>query len=252
MQQAVMFLGTCRAYDVARLLGRRGMPVVIPRHRFLSPRHILQFVQHLRGLRRHYTPANVHLLSDEALNAIQEGVTGESLTEELNDYADLWRGASGFVIEVPAIKEFVASIDGQPFVCAKTVQNRVEDVRIEEYHPTDGEVIRTLVELRKNLGSRPVFWLAYAAPEGGEPHVVKNRDRIAGLLANVAGRFGDGFVDPQSTMLEIGQGAFFKDWRRNLDHYTAIGLHHLAVKIQDGIRLPPAPSLSTECRPTPA
>lgn len=252
MDQAIMFLGTCRAYDVARLLSRRGMAVTIPRHRFLSPRHILQFIQHLRGKPRHYQPSNVHLLSGEALDAIQDGATRESLIEELNTYAGAWRDATGFVVEVPAIKEFVARVKGQAFICAKTVQHRVEDVEIQAYSPTDGEVIRSLVEIRKALGNKPVIWLAYAAPEGGEPHIVKNRDRIAGLLANVADRFNDGLVDPQTTMVEIGQGAFFKDWRRNLDHYTAIGLHHLAVQIQDGIRLPTVPSLSTDCHPTPA
>lgn len=252
MQQAVMFLGTCRAYDVARLLGRRGTSVTMPRHRFLSPRHILQFVQHLRGLPRHYDTSNVHLLSDEALNAIEDGVTRESLVEELKSYAEAWRTACGFVVEVPAIKEFAANVGGKPFVCAKTVQNRVHDLQIEAYYPSDGEVVRTLVELRKCLGNRPVVWLAYAAPEGGEPHIVKNRDRIAGLLTKVAGRFNDGFVDPQPTMLEIGQSAFFKDWRRNLDHYTAIGLHHVAVQVQEHIRSPIETFLPTDSRPIPA
>ena len=229
---SVFFLGTCRAYDVARLMNRRRIKVFSPVRRFLSPRQILQYVQHMRGKPYWYGPTTIHLLSPEVFEEIQNGQSVEGAISELNDLRSKWPEARAFVIEITAIKEFMMTALGRPFACAKFVHNRIDD-EIVEIIPTESEVLDTLRQIRDLLGGRPVVWMAYAAPAVGvDPHIPANRDKIARLLHRHAHRFGDGFVDPQPIVEEYGQSAFFKDWRGNLDHYTAIGLHHVTNLVQ--------------------
>ena len=235
------FLGTCRVHEPLAALRRRGYRVHGTPNRLHTPMQTLQFAEQVSGLRAHFTPQNVHLLSDFAMRHVVEG-RGDSAWDTLQRLRSPWRQASLFFIEISSLTEFPVELpDGSVFhannftvrdmrryaaeLAALEARGLVTGIpEPQRQRLSAGRTISIMRRIKRTLRNRPVVWVSHARPPAGDPaheHVIAMRSHLANVLRRGAAALGDGFFDPSTVAAEMGKERFFAKGGADLNHLTA-------------------------------
>ena len=236
----VMFVGTCRMHDPAHVLHKdERFTVRTTPHRFHTAAQTLQFVRHMKRVEEYRSEA-AHLISDYASKRIYEdGATRKDLLYELHQLRPFWQSCDAFVVELSAIRENYASVDGSEITVnnfsardqrkyADRISSDAEaglslpllDMRIEPVSPSTTH--KRMAEIRRFL-ARPIIWVSHQRPPSRELKydvVNKVRSHLADTLRHGAEALGDMFFDPSIVAKEMGQPAFFQKNGEDLDHLT--------------------------------
>jgi hypothetical protein len=253
------FIGTCRVHGPAEALRRRGYNVYATPNRLHTPMQTLQFVEHVGGHRRHYTPETVHLLSDFAMQHVVRGrqATAWSSVQRLRAS---WRLAELFFVEISSLTEFrVTRSDGSIFYANTFTARDMRDharalaalaaqgVVASSPEPkaerlSAGRAIAAMRRIKAALGGRPIVWLSHARPPAGDPQharVLAVRGLLADILRDGAAGLGDRFFDPSTIAAELGAAQFFEKDGTDLGHFTRQGIEILAEHYRLLAGLPP-------------
>ncbi|MBD2841358.1 hypothetical protein [Erythrobacter rubeus] len=244
----VMFLGTCRMHDPAHiLLENENYNVRTTPHRLHTTSQTLQFIRHiLNG--NIYSPEMAHLISDFAsIKIFEEDVTREDVLADLEPLRRFWSGCHAFVIEISALREHHALLDGEKIIVnnfSSRDQEKHKDRIAENARrgtswpvlPIDFETSspsrahRQMAEIKKAL-NRPIIWVSHQRPPSDDPKyeiVNKVRLHLSETLRTGAEALNDQFFDPSTVASEMGQEFFFEKGGNDLDHLTPEAAHILA------------------------
>lgn len=237
---APFFLGTCRVSGPAEVLRRRGTEAFSSPHRLHTPMQTLQFAEHVAGRKAHFSPANVHLVSDFAMERV---VAGDAATAwaKLQGLRESWRRATVFLVEISSLAECpVTRPDGSVLyantfsardlarhagrLAALAAAGRLEAVPAPGTERlTGGRALAAMRRIKATLRGRPVIWLSHARPPPGDPaheQVIAVRSHLARVLRDGAATLGDGFFDPSTVAEEMGPARFFAAAGTDLGHFT--------------------------------
>ncbi|UYV37732.1 hypothetical protein N4R57_01020 [Rhodobacteraceae bacterium D3-12] len=239
-QTRAMFIGTCRMHDpVNALQNTEGLMARSTPHRFHTPAQTLQFVRHMAGAPQ-YRPDTIHLVSDHASTELfVNGTSREQLCRRLESLATLWDTFRVFVIEICALREFVATVGRKQMTVntfAKREQERYADqitaeaeagislplLPIEMERLSEKETHRLMKQIKSTLKNRPIIWVSHQRPPDLPQYEVANNVRraLAEIVQSGANQLGDRFFDPTEVAREMGAEAFFQKDGTDIDHMT--------------------------------
>lgn len=262
-QTRAMFIGTCRMHDpVKALKDADGLMARSTPHRFHTPAQTLQFVRHMAGAPQ-YRPDTIHLVSDHATTELfVNGTPREELCRRLDSLATLWDTFHVFVIEICALREFVATVGRKQMTVntfAKRDQERYSDqitteaaagkslplLPIEMERLSEKETHRLMKQIKTVLKNRPILWVSHQRPPDLPQYEVANNVRraLAEIVQSGAEQLGDRFFDPTEVAREMGAQAFFQKDGTDIDHMTPEAAKVMAERYQKMIA-----ELRTEAR----
>jgi hypothetical protein len=252
-QKRIMFLGTCRVYDPAKVIATEKQAYIrLTPHRLHTTGQILHFIDHMNQ-----TPLAVdayrldllHLVSDYAAREILVKATARQvLLDELAQLRTVWSSFDAFVIEISTRREYTASLNGQPFTVntfsardqqlyAAALQAQAATgvcapaLEIVSHMATTGIALREMRQIKQDLGGRPIIWVSHMRPAAADPSAAKamqGRAEMAAFLRAAAESLGDGFVDPSETAAQMGQAVFFNKNGSDFDHLSAAATRTMA------------------------
>ena len=242
------FLGTCRVSGPALVLRGRGHLVSSTPNRLHTPMQTLQFAEHVARRKAHFTPANVHIVSDFAMERVVAGDAGTAW-KKIESLRPAWRRATLFFVEISSLAEApVTRADGSvlyantftgrdlarhaPLLAAEAAAGRLEAIPAPGTERlTVGKAMAAMRRIKAALGGRPVVWLSHAHPPEGDPahaQVIAVRRRLADVLRTGAAALGDRFFDPSILVAGMGTEGFFAEGGTDLGHFTPEALEALA------------------------
>lgn len=256
-QKRIMFLGTCRVYDPAKLIAAEKQTYVrLTPHRLHTTSQILQFIDHINQAPLSVDPYRLdllHLVSDYAAREILVKTTPRQvLLDELAQLRTAWPGFDVFVIEISTRREHIAALNDQFFTVntfsardqqlyAAAIQEQVATgvsapaLQIVNHMATTGTVLREMHQIKQSLGGRPIIWVSHMRPAVADPgaaQAMQGRAEMATFLRATAKSLGDGFIDPSETAAQIGQTIFFNQNGSDLDHLSAVAAAAMAKVYQ--------------------
>ncbi len=245
-----MFIGTCRMHDPAKWLKDAERLIIrTTPHRIHTPTQTLQFIRHMAGDLQ-YRPETMHLVSDYAAAEIfANGITRDELLKRLEHITNLWKSFDVFVIEICALREFVATL-GSTMLTVNTFAQRDQEkyadqiaqearanlsvpvLPIEMQRLTAGAAQRLMIEIKTALEGRPIIWVSHQRPPDLPQYDVANavRNALAATLKAGAEHLGDRFFDPTEVAREMGAEAFFQKDGTDIDHMTPEAAKMMAAR----------------------